>query len=433
MKKISFSVLLFLFISALLYAGTNNNRPPALLGQKPVSAIILVGNKHTKAEVLRRELLFKEGDMVSDSLLRLSRKRLENLWLFNRVEMMALPQQDSVSILIAVTERLFFFPYPIFTVDDRDWNKVTYGLGFAHVNFRGRNEKLYFNMLFGHQSGYMLAYDNPWFGGKRHFTGGLFLKKYGQLNRSLPFKEKHLYAAGSFGKYWSRFFSSQLVLYVDHIRVDAAWQKYMSSGRTQENNIGLRLISKYDTRDLYAYPSHGWFVNTMLIKSGFFEPKIDYYKYSLDVRHYDSYKGLILAGRVFLRRSMGDLPIYDRVYFGFGERIRGHFYEVYEGRHALSGGLALRFPLLKTRYFDLPSYLLPESSMHNLKFGINGGLFAESGVVWEKPAEFALPNFISGFGLGLHFLLPYIEVLRMDLAFNEKLQSQLLVEILMPF
>lgn len=433
MKRLCGTILILFLTVSVHFAGTHDRHFPQLRGQKPVAAIIIVGNKYTETEVLRRELLFKKGDMVSDSLLQLSRKRLENLWLFNRVEMMPLPQQDSVSILISVTERLFFFPYPIFNVDDRDWNKLTYGLGFAHINFRGRNEKLYLNLLFGHRSGYMLAYDNPWFGGRHHFTAGLFLQKYTQLNRSLSFEEKHWYAAGNFGKYWSRFLSTQLVFYIDQINVDAAWQQYMATGTGRDNNIGLRLISQYDTRDLYAYPSQGWYVNGTIIKSGFFEPKINYLKYSLDVRHYESFGGIILAGRMYLRRSRGELPIYDEIYFGFGERIRGHFYEVQTGSQALSAGLALRFPLLKTRYFNLPSYLLPKSSTQNLKFGINGGLFAESGLLWNHPHEFALRRTINGFGFGLHFLLPYIEVLRTDLAFNEKWQSQLLVEILMPF
>ena len=81
----------------------------------------------------------------------------------------------------------------------------------------------------------------------------------------------------------------------------------------------------------------------------------------------------------------------------------------------------------------MPTVLLPESSTRNMKFGINGGIFGESGIVWSKKDEFKQENFISGFGFGVHFLLPYIEVLRIDMAFDEKLKHEFIIEIEMPF
>lgn len=54
--------------------------------QKPISQIIIVGNDQTDADVIERELLFSEGEVVSDSVLDESKKRILNLWLFNRVE-----------------------------------------------------------------------------------------------------------------------------------------------------------------------------------------------------------------------------------------------------------------------------------------------------------------------------------------------------------
>jgi hypothetical protein len=121
------------------------------------------------------------------------------------------------------------------------------------------------------------------------------------------------------------------------------------------------------------------------------------------------------------------------VYIGYSERIRGHFNEVFTGNHALILGAAIRLPLLPIRYFTFDSQILPDVFTTNIKFGINVGAFIESGQVTHTRKQFALRKMVTGFGAGLHFLLPYVEVLRLDLAFDEKMNHQFIAEILMPF
>jgi outer membrane protein assembly factor BamA len=399
--------------------------------QLPLSAIYIVGNDHTHEDVILRELLFSAGDTATDSLLAASKKRLENLWLFNRVEFMPLPGNGDWSLLISVTERLYIFPYPVFNFEDRDWKKLTYGFGFAHENFRGRNEKLYLSLSFGERPGWHFTYFNPWVNSKWHLLTGFYIRKYIMQNHSDKFDENHLYLAVNFGKYWTRYFHSNLSVTRDRIRLaDSASLYYHPS---TETNYGLNFSNALDTRDLYAYPSRGQYLFFRLRYQGFFEPQPDYWQYVFDLRQYLNFKRLILAGRLHTKQSIGTLPIYDRVYFGYDERIRGHFSEVKEGRHSFLASIDLRFPLLPVRYLTFNTGLLPELYTKNLKFGVNAGLFLDSGVVWKTKREFGVTNFNSGFGAGLHFLAPYIEVLRFDLAFNEKLSSEFIMEVQVAF
>jgi len=395
----------------------------------PLTRIMIVGNDQTENDVIKRELLFKAGDMLTDSLLQKSKKRLENLLLFNRVEFFPIDNGDSVSLLISITERLYIFPYPVFQVDDRDWNKLTYGLGLAFDNFRGRNEKLYFSAVFGHRPGFMLSYSNPWIGHDLHLTAGVFVQKYIVPNRIQSFDETHLYNALTVGKYWSRNFSSRIILSHDDIRLSG---KGSDSFIKQQTNFGLRLSTILDTRDLYAYPSHGFFAQIDFRKQGFFSKIIDYSKLLVDIRAYFPLGKLIFASRFFTEQSYGKLPIYDRTYIGFEERVRGHFSEILQGSHSLIYGLALRYPIIAVHYYNTFSSIL-SSGTRNLKFGLNAGVFSESGIIWNSQNEFKQDRFISGFGFGLHFLLPYIEVLRVDMAFNEQLKHEFIVEIEMPF
>ncbi|NOX87535.1 MAG: BamA/TamA family outer membrane protein [Calditrichaeota bacterium] len=400
---------------------------------KRIKDIIVVGNKHTEKEVLLRELLIKPGQTLQDSLLQRSMQRLENLWLFNRIEFLPFSTGDSVSIIISVTERWYFFPYPVFDVEDRDWKKITYGFGFAHLNFRGWNEKLQASTHFGNRPGLKFAYFNPWIGRDLHLFTGLYFRTFRLNNYLYDFPEHHIYGVIHLGKYWTRDFWTELMLIRDQITVDDKNVHYMETGNKTDVNYGIRLYNTFDYRDIYAYPSKGWYLKLGIFKMGLFLPKIDYTQYLLDFRKYFFLKPFILAGRIYTLQSYGKLPVYDRVFIGYKERIRGHFNEVFEGNHALILGAALRLPIIPVRYFSFGSKRLPDFMTKDLKFGLNAGIFVESGQVWKKHKNFAIRKMVSGYGAGLHILLPYVEVLRLDLAFNEKGKSQFIAEILMPF
>jgi outer membrane protein assembly factor BamA len=409
--------------------------------KKPINQIIIVGNDHTDSEVIERELLFSRGEVVSDSILTESKNRILNLWLFNRVEFYPLPDGKNVNLLISVTERLYIFPYPEFRLEDRDWKKLTYGFGIAHENFRGRNEKVYLALLFGNRPGYQLSYFNPWVNRKLHLTTGFYLKKYSKESRETylkdntiqSFDENHFYMSLAFGRYWTRYFYNRIYLTRDQIRVGSQHKQVMQTGTTTDVDYGIFFQTVFDNRDLYAYPSAGWYTKFEIAKQGLFVPEINYWQYDIDIRKYISWKKLIFAGRISTLQSFGDLPIYDKVYFGYNERIRGHFSEIHSGKHIFVSSFEMRFPIIKPYYFDFLDSIFSGSATKDLRFGLNAGIFADTGIIWSRKNEFGTKNFISGFGAGIHILMPYIEVLRIDYAFDEDLQPETILEIQVAF
>ena len=64
-----------------------------------------------------------------------------------------------------------------------------------------------------------------------------------------------------------------------------------------------------------------------------------------------------------------------------------------------------------------------------MKYGLSMGIFMDSGVVWDHPEQFAMKNFYSGYGLGLHIHLPYVNVLRIDHAWNDKGRGEWIIEV----
>jgi outer membrane protein assembly factor BamA len=121
----------------------------------------------------------------------------------------------------------------------------------------------------------------------------------------------------------------------------------------------------------------------------------------------------------------GEIPLYDRIYLGYSERIRGHFFDVIEGENRTIGSLAFRFPILPVRYFSISE--MPQLS--NLQFGISGGLFIDTGSIWFQNENPLNKKWVSGYGLGLHFHVPYVNVLRFELAFDEKGHHQWILDL----
>ena len=123
----------------------------------------------------------------------------------------------------------------------------------------------------------------------------------------------------------------------------------------------------------------------------------------------------------------GTVPNYGHVFFGYQERIRGHFKEVYEGEEIFGASLELRVPLLPVRFFKVEAVPVPEFGLW--RFGLYGALFGDAGKVWYREDTFSLQNLVKGYGVGLNFLLPYNSVFRVEYALNEARRGQLILDL----
>lgn len=397
---------------------------------KPISTIVIIGNKSTDDNVILRELVVIKGSIPTKEQLDESRKRLQNLFLFTRVELYLVPQDEKNDILIIeLTEQWYFYPVPILSMRERDWKKWSYGLGVVHTNFRGQNEKLWGGFWFGYRPGFGLSYNDQWAGDSLHLTTGFSFNKTTYNHRTLDFEERHHSGRVSVGKWWNLYLNSDLILLYDNINVDPASTVYMRSGHTTENLFGIAGSFRLDTRDLYSYPHHGVFLHLYAMDNGIFQDYNRYQQVDLDLRTYLPVFSTTLAMRVYQTYLIGAVPLYRMNYLGYNERIRGRFYESWEGRNINLASIELRFPIIPIRYFSMDLPVVPAAYTRNLKLGLNAGIFADAGIIWSEPYEYAMANVKSGFGFGLHIRLPYIEVFRMDYAFDPNWRGQLIIEV----
>jgi outer membrane protein assembly factor BamA len=249
-------------------------------------------------------------------------------------------------------------------------------------------------------------------------------------NRVIPeMEERHIVGSASVGKWWSRTFNTALTFHFDQVNVAEEFRQYMRSGNTKEYNYGLELMVRYDTRDLFSYPTTGWLTITQLYKYGFFTDYNDYENIIIDLRRYFHIGPIILAGRFYQNSLFGEIPIYRVNFIGFSERIRGYFYEEWAGKHVQIGSIETRFNIIPISYFSLDLPGIPPQYLQNLQIGLSAALFIDTGIVWESQDQYTKDNFRTGFGFGIHIHLPYIEIFRVDIGFDGNLDSQVIVEM----
>jgi outer membrane protein assembly factor BamA len=408
----------------------------------PIAKILISGNRHTKAQIIQREMKTQIGDTIDVATLQGDQKRILNLGLFNRVELDTLHGSEGVELLIGVTERLYLFPFPIFFINEKDWGKASYGAGIVHTNFRGRNEIAALSGWAGYNPAFAIDYSNPWiFGPAQMLTRFRFAA---QRNRNRSFEklgqevdENRLGASWSIGKRFGLFTYLYLSLGYTQLKFDppVPGETLDPSGRDRLPNVGLSFA--YDRRDLFEYPRSGVFMRVWGQRTGFNSEYIHFWRYGADVRGYKKfYRNISIGGRAMTELAQNRIPIYERVFLGYSNRVRGHFTRAEdkdEGENLMIASAELRFPLMPWRYFSISEAPMFGSYMQNMKFGVSAGIFADYGRVWfqDPPADGSRrvlpPQF--GYGAGLHFHLPYINLLRVELAFDEDGQSEWFTDI----
>jgi len=394
---------------------------------------VLNGNSKTKDIVILREMKTRIGNYFDPDLIEEDRKRIQNLHLFTRVDITPDFKENGVILNITVAERWYVFPYPILYRNERDWKKISYGAGIIHQNFRGLNHNIVSSFWLGYNPGMDIYYSNPWFGGKQQFNYSLKMYSYEIKNKSLHydrFDEKHKGFLFSFGKRWDYHFYLTAALSYRNIYVPDKYRVLTYSRENVDHLPSVSLSFRYDKRDLYEYPKNGWLFDLYVGKTKY-NSQIDYYRYGCELRRYQPiYKDISLALRTSVDLSSGKIPVYNHIYIGYLYRIRGEYNTRLEGDNRFLGNVELRFPIIKIRYINLESNadMLGQYS-NNLPLGVSGGIFFDTGAVWFRDENLEEKEFLSGFGLGLHFHVPYFDLLRLEYGMDTNYNPQIIFDV----
>lgn len=396
-----------------------------------VHTIHVVGNESTKDFIILREMSTSVGDTLDIVKLEYDKNRIYSLGLFNRVEIDYSANGSDADLTVRVHERWYIYPFPVLGFKYRDIKKFYYGAGIAHLNFRGRNEKLVGEIAWGYDRWIEFSYQNP----KLTDDDDIFFRVNGSWSRVQnlnpdrgTYEQKTIGGAVSLGK---RFGLYSLVIakvgYETWEVSDKGLGRTVSpDGRDAFPSFSINYT--YDTRDFREYATEGLQLSVQATKDGFQSGSVNLLHYGYDAKVYvPAGGGTSFAARTHgLFAAGGPIPPYRYVYFGHGERIRGYFSKIIEGEDIVGGNVELRVPILSPRYYEFPYAPLPEFSVW--RYALYLGVFADAGKTWFRSEGPGGRSWYSGFGAGLHFLLPYSIVIRTEYAFSRSGNGEFVVD-----
>ena len=396
---------------------------------KTIVSITIEGNKRTRPYIIQREMTQTIGQPMDPGLLELDRQRILNLNLFQQAVITTNQVDGLVAILVSVKEIWYIFPYPIFFINERDWKNLSYGAGVTHINFRGRAEILSIQSWFGYNPSLRLDYTNPWFGEKHQLSTHISL--FFDRIRSKHYvdqmvTERHIGTRWRLGKRFGNFFSIEGMVGYKEVTLTPKndEQTPMQTGRDRLPCLGLTL--QWDSRDTREYAHTGLFAEIHAEKKGMPGKRIDYWRTGFDMRAYCPLPWqTTFAVRAASDLSSGDIPTHDFLYLGYDQRVRGHFSKRRKGDNRFIGSASLRIPLIPLRPVTIPGL----TRMKDIPFGVSAALFVDTGCAWFGRSPLRTIQMLSGFGCGLHFRLPYIQVIRFETAFDGKGHAEFIVDL----
>lgn len=439
-RKLKYILFYFVIVfSFLLNAQTTDSLFSSNLYPFIVDSISISGNKTTESFVILRELNFEIGDTLTRSNAIFNRERVYSLGIFNHVYFNP-SIIDSLKILnIQVDESWYIYPIPFIEAKESDLKKLSYGAYLRLKNFRGRNEDLTAVIALGYDPTYQLSYYNP----NLEYRNNIFFRttfSYSDVtNKSRiaetlngeNFSQKFIGISLLVGKRLDLFNRVYVLGAYSYIETPFYIPGINASDNRIDNLVEIGFGYEHDTRDLAQFPKNGIFSSINYNFRGLGVDGISYGIGRIDFREYRNiFHKLISKWRFSSRFAFGDeVPYYDYSIIGIDEKVRGHLSKKIEGKEYYFGSLEFYYPIIEELNIDLTFIPIIPDQLLTYRVGFYTQIFAETALARFEDQPFALNRFNSGYGLGLTFLvLPY-QVFRVEVAFDENLKSQLVLDL----
>ncbi len=460
-KKIS--TLLLVFASFL---GYSNNIIT-------ISSIKITGNKITKNDIILREITFHENSTFPfsdlEQKIKKSKINLINLSLFNFVEINYTLKGDQAKIIIDVTERWYFWPYPIFEISERNFNtwwnefkasnysdfsRLNYGVFLNWENFRGRNELLKFKIRMGFKEHYLLSYQVPYFNKTKtigiNTNFQLFRRKksfyktehntllYYTNNDEFTTKDYEFNTELLYRKGIHKTHSLKVHYFLSDVDTTLIHNNpyYLNNGSNSGSYAKLTYQFVNENRDYIEYPLHGYYLHFEGTK---------YLEGTSPVKHFEiigqAEQHFELKNRLFLGSSFKGKwssnsyqPYFAQRGFGFDDYVRGYEYYVVDGQDFWLSKTVLKCALIKKTNFEIPYVKMKQ--FNKAHYSLYLGLFSDIGYVVDNQThkENALSNsLLWGNGISLDYVTYYDKLLRIEFSINHLGEKGVFLHFSNPF
>ena len=383
----------------------------------------IVGNTRTKDKVIRREVLIAPGDVFNTVRVDTTKKRLENLGYFSKVE--TYPEDTDVAGRKDLT----------ILVQEKRTGSLSFGAGFSTIDslvgfieltqgnfdllnwpsFTGAGQKFRMRIQYGTQrKDFILNVTEPYFldrklslSGQLFFTEANYLSSvYDQRNYGFSIEARKPINAFMYASLGYRL--QDVDIYNVSSSASAAIQS--QKGSFVESEIFTSLV--FDRRDNPLLTRRGQRVSlSPYIAGGFLGGDTQIYGWDLEASQYFHFKWdtiLLINGEIATVSKWGsgtEVPIFSRLYLGGSNNLRGFdFRDV--GPHDINGEpLGGNTMARATVEFTVP-----------IMAKARAAIFYDTGFVNSDSWSFGFNDIASDIGVGVRLDLP-IGPLRIDYGY----------------
>lgn len=389
-------------------------------GPSFVQRINIVGNTRTKDKVIRREVLIAPGDILNSVRVETTKKRLDNLGYFEKVE--TYPEDTGVTGRKDLTIQ----------VQEKRTGSLNFGAGFSTIdqlvgfvemsqgnfdllnwpNFTGAGQKFRFRIQYGNtRKDVTLSLTEPYFLDRRLSLGGeLFYREADYLSNI--YTQRNYGGSIEMRKAIAPYTAASLQYRLERIEIfdvaaGSSSQILLEQGETTKSQITLGVAN--DTRDNPFLTRTGRrIVLTPYIAGGFLGGTEQIVGVSLEARQYfhlwkDSI--LVFSAQAAGVDTWGDgtrVRIYDRLFLGGSNDLRGFDFRDVSPRDINGEPLGGQSLFAFTVEYTMPI-------IEKARFAV----FFDSGFVNAAPWDFNSRDMVTDAGIGLRLDLP-IGPLRID-------------------
>jgi len=392
--------------------------------QSYVNLVNIQGNTRTKDRVLRREMAVKPGDVFDTVLVDVSRKRLDNLNYFSRVDTVPsetiVPGRKDLNVIVEEKRTgAFNFGVGFSTTDSlvgfAELQQSNFDL-FNWPTFVGAGQRFRIRGQYGLQrKDFVVSLTEPWFlgyklsvGVEAYYREANFLSSvYDQSNYGIAFQARK--------QLW-RALSGRVEYRIEGIRIfdvdeNEAGQEIQDAEGTYTKS-GFTGALTWDTRDSLFLTRKGELIElTGFIAGGPLGGSVQDYGISLEASKYILLPWdiiFLVKGELSVVDSWGgsdEVPIFDRLYLGGSNNLRGfNFREVgpVDQYDNPIGGLSLGYVTFEVTF--------PIMSR------VRGAVFSDLGFVNTTAYDFSSSDLNADIGFGLRLDLP-IGPVRVDYGY----------------
>lgn len=364
-----------------------------------INNIFITGNETTKDYVIRRELLFRKGDIYNVEKVQNTKQKLYQSGFYKNVSIKQYPTASPNKVDLEVN------------VNEQRTGTLSFGMGYSTLdklvgqvevskkNFLGRGYKIYIKGEVGKTKLHgEVGFDNPWLWNTP--TPFSFYIYDTIRNMEGAYQENRTGFNTSIGRQIKTFNKIKVGIKYEKIGITKIDGAVLPAGVTEGVNTAksITLSLERDMRNNYYHPSNGYHIyNFNQMTGGILGGDNHFYKTYIDVSIFHPiYWRFIFAARtnvgLIFRLRKKEVPDYERFYLGGAQDIRGYSFRSIHLQNR--GGNAQFIQNIEIRF--------------NITAGLYGALFFDAGNVWLDSRHIDLnarPLYYS-FGLGIRFDTP---------------------------